>query len=424
MDYVPHVVAWNLAKRCNLECAHCYIAAGPHESAATELDTAACLAIVDQLLAVNPAPLIILSGGEPLLRRDLAEIAHYATVNGATVVVGTNGTLLTEERIAALKQAGVRGVAVSVDSLRPSYHDNFRHGRGALADVQAALGRLAAARLDFIVQTTVTKGNRAELERLVAWSAEQGAVAFNCYFLVATGRGASLTDLAPADYEAVLADLARWERAYRGRMLVRAKCAPHFMRHVHRSDPESPVMNYHTRCPCGTQYGRITPDGKLTPCPYLPEVAGDLRAQSFAEIWRSAPLFRQLREGALGGKCGACEYRALCGGCRARAFALTGDVLAADPSCTYEPAAGVAVIEPARAVAYGDDFTPALVWADAARERMERIPSFVRGVVMQRVEEWARRQGRREVTLELLAEVRSAMPIDFSKQRPFFVADS
>ncbi len=424
MDYVPHVVAWNLTRRCNLECAHCYISAGPHESAATELDTAACLAIVDQLLAVNPAPLIILSGGEPLLRQDLAEIAHYATVNGATVVVGTNGTLLTEERIAGLKRAGVRGVAVSVDSLRPSYHDNFRHGRGALADVQSALGRLAAARLDFIVQTTVTKGNRAELERLVAWSAEQGAVSFNCYFLVATGRGASLTDLAPMDYEAVLADLARWEHAYRGRMLVRAKCAPHFMRHVHRNDPDSPVLNYQTRCPCGTQYCRITPDGKLTPCPYLPEVAGDLRAHSFAEIWRSAPLFRQLREGALGGKCGACEYRALCGGCRARAFALTGDVLAADPSCAYEPTAGVAVIEPVRAIAYGDDFAPALVWADAARERMERIPSFVRGVVMQRVEEWARRQGRREVTPELLAEVRSAMPIDFSKKPPFFVADS
>jgi len=311
-----------------------------------------------------------------------------------------------------------------VEWRRPSYHDNFRHGRGALADVQAALGRLAAVRLDFIVQTTVTKGNRAELERLVAWSAEQGAVAFNCYFLVATGRGASLTDLAPVDYEAVLADLARWERAYRGRMLVRAKCAPHFMRHVHRSDPDSPVLNYQTRCPCGTQYCRITPDGKLTPCPYLPEAAGDLRAQSFADIWRSSPLFRQLREGALGGKCGACEYRALCGGCRARAFALTGDVLAADPSCAYEPTAGVAVIEPARAIAYGEDFTPALVWADAARERMERIPSFVRGVVMQRVEEWARRQGRREVTPELLAEVRSAMPIDFSKKRPFFVADT
>ena len=259
MDYVPHVVAWNLTKRCNLECAHCYISAGPSESAAAELDTADCLAIVDQLLAVNPAPLLILSGGEPLLRRDLGEIAHYASANGATVVVGTNGTLLTDERIAVLTDAGVRGVAVSVDSLRPSYHDNFRRGRGALADVQAALARLRAARLDFIVQTTVTRGNRAELGALVAWSADQGAVSFNCYFLVPTGRGAGLSDLSPADYEAVLTDLARWEHAYRGRMLVRAKCAPHFMRLVHQTDPESPVLNYETRCPCGTQYCRITP---------------------------------------------------------------------------------------------------------------------------------------------------------------------
>lgn len=424
MDYVPHVVAWNLTKRCNLECAHCYIAAGPRESATAELGTATCLGIVDQLLAVNPAPLLILSGGEPLLRQDLTEIAHYASARGATVVVGTNGTLLTDERIEALERAGVSGVAVSVDSLRPSYHDNFRHGRGALADVQAALGRLRAARLDFIVQTTVTKGNRWELERLAAWSAEQGAVSFNCYFLVSTGRGSGLTDLSAADYEAVLADLARWERTYRGRMLVRAKCAPHFMRHVHQTDPGSPVLNYRTRCPCGTQYCRITPDGKLTPCPYLPEVAGDLRSQSFAELWRSAPLFRRLREGSLAGKCGSCEYRVLCGGCRARAFALEGDVLAADPSCAYQPTGGTAPLELPREIAYGDDFTPGLVWADAARERMARIPSFVRGVVMQRVEQWARRQGRREITPEMLAEVRSAMPIDFSKRKPFFLTDN
>jgi AdoMet-dependent heme synthase len=423
VNYVPHVVAWNLTRRCNLECAHCYIAAGPRETAAGELDTAACLDIVDQVLAVSPTPMLILSGGEPLLREDLTQIARYASGKGATVVVGTNGTLLSDERIAGLQAAGVRGVAVSVDSLRPAYHDNFRHGRGSLADTQAALARLTRQRLDFIIQTTVTKGNRAELGTLVEWAARQGAVSFNCYFLVSTGRGAGLTDLAPSDYEAVLADLARWEREYRGRMLVRAKCAPHFMRHVHQSDPESPVLNYETRCPCGTQYCRITPDGKLTPCPYMPEVAGDLQTQSFAEIWRSAPLLRQLREGTLGGKCGACEYRKLCGGCRARAVALEGDVLAADPSCVYEPAPGAAVIEAVREVTYGADFRPALSWSPAARERVARIPSFVRGVVMQRVEDWARRQGRSEITPELLAEVRSAMPIDFSKRRPFFVTD-
>lgn len=424
MNHIPHVVAWNLTRRCNLECAHCYIAAGPRESATSELGTSECLRIVDELLAVNPAPMLILSGGEPLLREDLTEIASYASSRGATVVVGTNGTLLSDEKIAALKAAGVRGVAVSIDSLRASYHDNFRHGKGSLADTIAALGRLREQRLDFIVQTTATKGNRAELKAVAGWAADQGAVAFNCYFLVATGRGASLSDLAPADYEAVLSDLAEWQREYRGRMLVRAKCAPHFMRHVHAADPESPVLNYETRCPCGTQYCRITPDGKLTPCPYLPEVAGDLRAQSFGDIWRSAPLFRTLREGTLGGKCGRCEYQKLCGGCRARAFALEGDVLAADPSCAYEPPAGVAVIERVRDVTYGQEFQPALVWADEARARLERIPSFVRGVVAKRIEDWARERGLQVVTPELLSEIRSAMPVDFSKKRPFFMADS
>ena len=424
MNLVPHVIAWNLTRRCNLECAHCYISAGPSENAAAELETAECLAIVDQLLAVNPAPLLILSGGEPLLRQDLGEIAGYASAKGATVVVGTNGTLLTDERIAGLKAAGVRGVAVSIDSLRPSYHDNFRHGRGALEDTLAALGRLRAQRLDFIIQTTATKGNRAELERIAQWSAEQGAVAFNCYFLVATGRGAGMSDLAPADYEIVLADLARWQRQYRGQMMVRAKCAPHFMRHVHAADRDSPVLNYETRCPCGTQYCRITPDGKLTPCPYLPEVAGDLRTHSFAEVWRSAPLFRALREGVLGGKCGACEYRKLCGGCRARAFAIAGDVLAADPSCTYEPQAGAEVIDRVREVAYGEEFLPALVWSQAAAARLARIPSFVRGVVTKRVEDWARARGLHEITPELLTEIRSTMPIDFSKRRPFFVSET
>jgi len=424
VDYVPHVVAWNLTRRCNLECAHCYISAGPRESATAELDTAACLAVADQILAVNPAPLLILSGGEPLLRDDLAEIARHASARGATVVVGTNGTLLTDQRIAALQEAGVRGVAVSVDSLRPWYHDNFRHGKGSLAETQRSLARLRARRLDFIIQTTVTKGNRAELARLVEWSAGQGAVSFNCYFLVSTGRGASLTDLAPADYEAVLADLTRWQREYRGRMLLRAKCAPHFMRHVHQADPDSPILNYETRCPCGTQYCRVTPDGKVTPCPYIPEVAGDLSAQTFSDIWRGSALFRRLRGGGpLGGKCGTCEYRKLCGGCRARALAVNGDLLAADPSCAYEPAGDLPPLERVQDVAYGDEFAPALVWADAARMRMERIPSFVRGVVMKRVEDYARRRGRREVTVELLAEVRRALPIDFSKRQPFFVSD-
>jgi len=300
------VVAWNLTRRCNLECAHCYIAAGPREDATAELDTATCLDIVDQLLGVNPAPMLILSGGEPLMREDLTQIARYAAAKGATVVVGTNGTLLTDERIGALKQAGVRGVAVSVDSLRPSYHDNFRHGKGSLAETRAALARLAARRLDFIIQTTVTKGNRAELGALVEWAAAQGAVSFNCYFLVSTGRGASLTDLAPPEYEAVLADLARWQGQYRGRMLVRAKCAPHFMRHVHAADPDSPIRNYETRCPWARSTVASRPTGSSPRAPTC-------------RRWQATCVRRASRRSGGGRRCSGNYGRASWGGSAALA---------------------------------------------------------------------------------------------------------
>lgn len=417
---VPHVVAWNLTRRCNLQCAHCYIAAGPAETAERELRTEECLRIAEEILAVNPAPLFILSGGEPLLREDLATIASFAAGRGATVVVGTNGTLLTDERIEGLKAAGVSGIAVSVESLDARYHDRFRRGHGSLAATLEAVDRLRRHRLDFVIQTTLTRANRGELARLVAWAAERGAVAFNAYFLVSTGRGARMSDLAPLEYEESLNQLVDLHQTQLGRMMVRAKCAPHFMRLVHQRVPESPILHYATRCPCGVQYCRVTPDGKLTACPYLPVPAGDLRARPFGEIWREAPLFQALRGAALGGKCGRCEYRRLCGGCRARAYGLEGDVLAADPSCTYEPTGEAPVIDQARPVTYGTPVVAELRWTPEAEARVRRIPSFVRGVVVQRLEDYARRHGKAEITVALMQEVRKAMPVDFSKRLPFF----
>lgn len=418
---VPHVVAWNLTRRCNLACSHCYIAAGAWHATGSDLTTAECRRITDEILGVNPAPLFILSGGEPLLRADLEEIAAHAAARGATVVVGTNGTLLSAERIRSLQGAGVQGVAVSIDSLRPRYHDRFRHGAGALADTLAAVERLRTADLDFIVQTTLTRGNCDELEALAEWAAARGAVAFNVYFLVATGRGGAMRGLEPAENEAVLRRLVRLEREYRGRMMVRSKCHPQIMRIALEDDPDSPLLNYATRCPCGVQYCRITPEGKLTPCPYLPLVAGDLRQDDFATVWRASPLLAELRAGRLGGRCGACEYRHVCGGCRARAYAETGDVLAADGACAYEPSGMLPPIEPRRPVTYGAAARHELAWTREARRRIDRIPSFVRAVVVARVERFAREHGRAEVTPELLDEVRRALPVDFSKRTPFFL---
>jgi radical SAM protein with 4Fe4S-binding SPASM domain len=417
------VVAWNLTRRCNLECAHCYISAGPTETAADELTTAECLRIADEILAINPAPMFILSGGEPLLRADLPVLAEFAAGRGATVVVGTNGTLLTDERIAMLKNAGVTGVAVSIDSLDSHRHDNFRHGVGSLEATRAALTRLREYRLDFIIQTTATKGNRAEIGHIIEWAAQEGAVSFNLYFLVPTGRGARLSDLDAVAYEALLEELVEYHRRYLGRMMVRAKCAPHFMRLLHQRAPDSPILGYETRCPCGVQYCRITPDGKLTPCPYIPTPAGDLRRVSFQTIWREAELLKGLRAAQLQGKCGRCEYRGLCGGCRARALAIEGSYLAADPSCVYEPSGDTAPIERLRDVTYGMPAAPVMRWAPDAEARLQRIPSFVRGVVVRRLEDYARERGLSEVTVELMSEVRRAMPVDFSKRQPFFVND-
>lgn len=418
---LPHVVAWNLTRRCNLECSHCYISAGAWHRGEGELSTAECFRILDDLLAVNPSMLLILSGGEPLLRDDLESIAERAASAGATVVVGTNGILLTDERIESLKEAGVRGVAVSVDSLDPTYHDRFRHGVGALEGTLAAVDRLVLHELDFIIQTSLTKGNRHELSDLVAWAAEKGAVSFNLYFLVPTGRGERMQGLTPTENEDVLTELLTLEQEYRGRLMVRSKCQPQLMRHVLEAGVESGLLNYETRCPCGVHYCRITPEGKVTPCPYLPVVAGDLMSQSFQEIWTSSPVFAALREGELGGKCGRCEYREVCGGCRARAYAQSGDLLGPDESCGYDPTGDRPIVKRQRPMAYGEAAEAVMEWTPEARRRLEGIPSFVRGVVTSRVEDFARKRGYLVVDLEVMAEVRRSMPVDFSKKLPFFL---
>jgi len=394
---------------------------------------------VDEILDVNPNPMLILTGGEPLLRDDLETLAERASAGGATVVVGTNGTRLTSERIDSLLEAGVKGVAVSIDSLRPEYHDRFRHGGGALADTMAAVERCSSQELDFVIQTTVTTGNRHEIADLARWSAEAGAVSFNVYFVVPTGRAEHMQGMSPEENEEVLRELVELEGTYRGRMMVRSKCQPQLMRHVVQGDPESPLLNYETRCPCGVHYLRITPEGKVTPCPYMPVVAGDLMTQSFQEIWESSPVFTQLRSGELGGRCGRCEYREVCGGCRARAYADSGDFMGPDDSCAYEPSGETPLIVSRRTVSYGQSGADepsvadtgeasderagsvALEWTPEALARMDSVPSFVRGVVIQRVEKFAADRGYTRVNLDVMEEVRRKLPVDFSKKLPFFL---
>lgn len=392
---LPRVVAWNLTTGCNQACAHCYMTA--RRGAGEELALEECKRIADEILALQPSPMFVLSGGEPLTRPDLEELAEHCARAGATVVVGTNGTLLTAARIHSLAAAGVRGFALSVDSLDPSVHDRFRGMPGALARVRAASRRLREAGLPVVIQSTLGAQTRHELQDLAAWAHAEGAFAFNLYLHVETGRGRDLEPLSAQHTEAVLAELAGLERHYRDRMLVRAKCLPQFVRVSYASDPDSPVLHQDTRCPAGIWYCRITPDGRLTPCPYLPDSAGDLRERSFEEIWLESPLLRGLREGVEGGRCGRCAFSKSCGGCRARSAArgrLEGD----DPSCPHQP-----------------DGEPLprrgpVPWSEAAAARVDRLPAFARDMARGRLEARARREGLERIDEAWLGAVMASLP--------------
>ena len=420
----PYVVSWNLTYRCNLACEHCYLDAGPAKvrlptfSDRSELSTEQCYRVIDEIAAFAPECVTILTGGEPLLRRDIVEIIRYAASKELWVVVGTNGVKITENLAGILKAEGVRGLALSLDALDPERHDAFRKVRGAWENTVEGAKILARVGLPFIVQTTVGAHNREELAEIAAFAHDElGAKVWNVYFLVPSGRGAFVSDIAPAEYDQVLGQLAEIQRAWASKMLVNAKCAPHFVRTLLSSDSPAPFPKSFEGgaggCPAGTHYLGIRPNGDVTPCPYLPLFAGNLNATGLREIWDASDLFNQIRRrNELGGRCGSCELSSMCGGCRARAHGMTGDVMAEDPLCTHEPGTLRAAVDRLRtqAVEYGTTAAAALAWEPEAQERMKRIPAFVRGMVTKSVESWCAKNGVSLVTATVLDEIRAKMP--------------
>ncbi len=446
--YTAYSVSWNLTQRCNLECAHCYLSAHAGADPRGELTTGECRRVIGEIARVNPHVFLILTGGEPLLRRDLWEIAAHAAGQGFTTVLGTNGVLLREREAKLMRAHGVLGASLSLDSTDERKHDAFRRLPGAWRGAVRATRVLADAGLDFSLHMSVTDWNVGEVPAMIDLAKELGARVLNFFFLVRTGRGRDLADIDAAGYERILTYLARvqgvgqgppaWVQRMLGRapasgpapagrapafedpwsvpvgradgLLIRAKCAPHFRRIIWQLDPQSPLLqNYaHGSCPAGKYYCRITPEGDVTPCPYMPVAAGNLRRASFDELWARAPVFADLREPRLGGRCGACEFAKICGGCRCRAYATHGDYLAEDPACAYRPGAhGGRVIELPATLTFGLPVDCELEWEAAARERLQAIPSFARGMVVKAVEAYARARGQRVVTPALLADVRA-----------------
>src|SRR5438132_1333307 len=349
--------------------------------------------------AVAPECLTILTGGEPLLRRDILEIVRRAAERGLWVVVGTNGVCITENVARRLAEAGARGLSLSLDALDPDRHDRFRMVRGAWQNTVDGAQILNRTGLPFIVQTTAGAHNLGELDAIADFAHDRlAAKVWNLYFLVPTGRGQFVSDMTAAQYDEVLASLYRIQRKYDRRMLVNAKCAPHYIKTVleNSGDETDPKFRTYSEgaggCPAGTHYMGIRPNGDVTPCPYLPVFAGNLRRAALTELWTSSELFTGIRRRAsLGGRCGACEMNAHCGGCRARAYGMTGDLMAEDPLCTHTP--GKFVGSPLLtlsgskgAIKYGSETPATIAWDETANERMKKIPAFVRGMVVRAVE--------------------------------------
>ncbi len=404
MSFIPFVISWNITSRCNLACEHCYIDAGMrNDGLPGELTTAQIFETLSEIAKLNPGAVLIFTGGEPLSRRDIFEICAKAASLGFVVVLGTNGTLLSQETCKKLKECGVSGVGVSIDSLDEKYHDNFRGRTGSLNDSIAGLKAAHEAGMEIQVQTTPTIENIHELPSIAAWAHQIGAMAFNLFFLVCTGRGQKMTDITPEAYEETLIWASSAKDDYPG-MMIRPKCAPHFKRVLHQENPEHPLLStYIAACRAGTQYCRIDPAGIVTPCPYMDIPAGKLSSSSFTEIWNNSPLFAKYRNPVYEGKCGMCKYRLLCGGCRARAFATSGNDMGEDIWCMYDPKEQEEAITSIDTMAkFGAGAEGVLRWSEDAEAFIQKIPFFARPIVRLGVEKYARENGVVEITSETM----------------------
>jgi radical SAM protein with 4Fe4S-binding SPASM domain len=370
------------------------------QAAENELTTVECLHLLDDMHALG-TEMIILTGGEPLLRRDIYDLARAASDRGIWVVMGTNGVLITDAVAQKMVECGVRGVGISIDSIDPAKHNGFRGGPNAWEYSVRALDICRAHGLEVLVQTTVMAMNVDEIPRLIDFTREKGAWSFNLYFLVQTGRGQQMNDLSAQQTETILSNLVDVQDQYRP-MLVRSKCAPHFKRIAYEKGLGGLESG---GCMAGTQYCRITPDGDVTPCPYMTVVAGNVRERRFRDIWETSPVLLQLRDRKqLKGRCGQCEFNELCGGCRCRAYAAYGDYLQEDPACAYQPTG--------RPLEFDE-----IAWSVEAQARLDRIPiAFIREKVRQGLETYAQRNAVRLITPDLMTEaLAGAMRPEFSR---------
>lgn len=348
MEFEPKWLAWEITRRCNLKCVHCRSSSELEAKGHPDFSFDEAKRVIDDIVSYAK-PVVVLSGGEPLLRSDVFEIARYGSDQGLRMCLATNGTLVTEEICGKIKAAGIRMVSLSLDGSTAAVHDDFRCQPGAFAGTINAARLFKQHGISFLINSSFTKRNQAEIPKIYQLAKELGATAWYMFMIVPTGRGEEIMDelISPADYEKLL----EWHYAMEKEeheLLVRPTCAPNYYRVVLQKSKEQGddfqrrTLQFSTGgakgCLAGQLISLIDVDGNVLPCSYFPMAAGNIREKSFKEIWEQSKLFKDLRDfKAYKGRCGVCEYVNVCGGCRARAYAVSGDYLAEEPFCTYVP---------------------------------------------------------------------------------------
>jgi len=348
MEFDVKWIAWEITRRCNLNCVHCRSSSKLEVKDHPDFSFDEAKRVLDDISSFAQ-PVVVLSGGEPLLRKDVFDIAAYGTEKGLRMCLATNGTLVTEEICHNIKESGIRMVSLSLDGASAAVHDDFRNQIGAFEGTIKAAGLFRKHGIEFLINSSFTKRNQEEVPKIYKLAKELGATAWYMFMIVPTGRGQDILAelISPEDYE----ELLNWHydmEKEEDDMLVRPTCAPHYYRIVlqrSKDDKEKfkrRSLKFSTGgskgCLAGQLICLIDVDGEVLPCSYFPKSAGNIRRQSFKDIWENSELFKSLRDfKSYKGSCGSCEYINVCGGCRARAYSMTGDYLAEEPFCNYSP---------------------------------------------------------------------------------------
>lgn len=342
----PRLVFWEATTGCNLACRHCRRLEASLALSKLDLTTEqAKHGLIDGLRETGK-PVLVCSGGEPLMRPDLFEIAAYAKEQELPIALATNGTLIDEALADRIVAACFQRVSISIDGARAETHDAFRCQDGAFTGAVHAIELLKSRGMSMQVNTTVTQHNMRELTALYEQVIALGVEAWHVFMFVPVGCGLAIPaeqQLLADQYETVLHWLA--DRAEEQRIFVRATCAPQYFRILAQRKSFLKVQSgarfatLTKGCLAGTGICFISHQGEVFPCGYLPVSSGNVAKQSFKSIWEGSPVFSDLRNPeALEGKCGACEFKRMCSGCRARAYSATGDYLSEEPCCVYHPA--------------------------------------------------------------------------------------